>query len=86
MSFEAIARTAIRLLITGRGLLEWRTAHDVQRTACTNIFGFYRVMGVLPLTAAAGAVAVGICRPDAIWAAAGRARNVAHCPGDRVLA
>src|SRR4030095_10173864 len=50
VSLQAIARTAVRMLITGRRLLEWRTAREAQRTARTDLIGFYTFMWMQPLT------------------------------------
>jgi cellobiose phosphorylase len=66
LSLEAIGRTTVRMLITGRRLLEWRTARDAQRTARTDISGFYSSMWILPLTGAVAAVALRFFRPDAL--------------------
>ena len=69
VSIEAIVRTAVRLLITGRNLLEWRTARTAQRTAFTNLSGFYRSMWVLPLTATVCLLALCRFQPNALVAA-----------------
>jgi cyclic beta-1,2-glucan synthetase len=52
ISLEAIGRTAVRVLVTRRKLLEWRTARDAQRTAHTDLAGFFRSMWVQPGLAA----------------------------------
>jgi len=70
VSLEAIGRTAVRLLVTGRKLLEWRTARDAQRSAFASLFGFYFSMWVLPLTAAICLVALRLLRSDALVVAA----------------
>jgi hypothetical protein len=54
VSCSAILRTSARVLLTGRHLLEWRTASDAQRAALTGFGGTYRVMLVAPLAALAG--------------------------------
>ena len=54
VSLEAIVRTASRVLVTGRKLLEWRTASDAQRAARAGLGGFYASMwAVLAMAAAA---------------------------------
>lgn len=57
---QAIGRTAIRVLVTRRNLLEWQTARDAQRRGRTDLGGFYLSLWVLPTTAilAGGALAV----------------------------
>jgi cyclic beta-1,2-glucan synthetase len=69
LSFGAIARTSARVL-TGRHLLEWRTASDAQRSAVNGLAGTYRVMLVAPLAALAALVAIGIAAPRALAVAA----------------
>ncbi|MGA2500361.1 MAG: glucoamylase family protein, partial [Tepidisphaeraceae bacterium] len=66
VSTEAIVRTAVRLLVTGRKLLEWRTARTAQHAAFTNIPGFYSSMWVLPLTATICLLALCLVRPHAL--------------------
>jgi cyclic beta-1,2-glucan synthetase len=56
VSASAIVRTAGRVLLTGRRLLEWRTASEVQRSARNSVAAAYWLMGVAPLVA----VAVGL--------------------------
>ncbi|MGD0389711.1 MAG: glucoamylase family protein, partial [Tepidisphaeraceae bacterium] len=70
VSFEALGRTAARMLFTGRGLLEWRTAREAQRIAVTKLSGFYSSMGVLPLTATIAFLALRFLRPGALAVAA----------------
>ncbi len=53
ISLEAIGRTAARVLITGRKLLEWRTARDALRSARADLPGFYLSMWIQPALAAA---------------------------------
>jgi cyclic beta-1,2-glucan synthetase len=56
----AIARTAGRVLLTRRHLLEWRTASDTQRGVRTDLVGTFLEMWFAPVLAlaAAGALAV----------------------------
>ncbi|MGD0140140.1 MAG: glucoamylase family protein [Tepidisphaeraceae bacterium] len=70
VSLEAVGRTAVRMLFTGRRLLEWRTAREAQRTAMANLSGFYSSMGVLPLTAIIAFLALRLLRPGALPVAA----------------
>ena len=56
MGALAIARTAQRQLVTGRRMLEWRTARDAHNsTAQRHLIGAYTTMWAAPLAAAAGA-------------------------------
>ncbi len=70
VSADAVARTLVRLFITRRRLLEWRTAREAQRAAGTELAGYYRSMWVLPVTAALSLLALGILRPAALAVAA----------------
>ncbi len=66
VSIEAIGRTAVRMLVTGRRLLEWRTARDAQRNARTHLSGFYASMWVQPVLALGSALALNVFRNDAL--------------------
>ena len=70
VSCSAIVRTSGRVLVTGRHLLEWRTASDAQRSALSGLGGTYRVMLVAPLIALAAAVAMGLRTPQELAVAA----------------
>jgi cellobiose phosphorylase len=70
LSVDAIGRTAVRVLGTRRKLLEWRTASDAQRSARTDLAGFYVSMWVLPAVALLAAIVVGIARSSASAVAA----------------
>jgi cyclic beta-1,2-glucan synthetase len=56
ISASAILRTAGRVLVTRRKLLEWHTASDAQRRSQTSVSGSYAVMWIAPLIAAAAIV------------------------------
>ncbi len=66
LNLEAIVCTMLRMGFTHRRLLQWRTAYDAQRTACGNIFGFYRAMWALPLLAITTGLALAYLRPNAL--------------------
>jgi cyclic beta-1,2-glucan synthetase len=70
LSTTAIARTAVRVLFTGRGLLEWRTARDAQQSQRANLAESYLVMWVAPLAAAVAALALSLHARAALGAAA----------------
>jgi cyclic beta-1,2-glucan synthetase len=69
-SLQAIGRTAARMLMTHKHLLEWRTAREAQRTAVSNLSGVYAQMWILPLTAALCLAALRLFRPQALTVAA----------------
>ena len=57
VSVSAIARTGVRVLVTKRRLLEWRTARDAQR-ARSGLLGTYAAMWAAPATAVGVALAL----------------------------
>ena len=71
VAFGAIARTAVRVFITRRKLLEWQTARDAQRGARDrDVAGAYLTMWVAPFGAIAAAVGLGIQHRAALPSAA----------------
>ncbi len=65
----AMLRTAWRMLITKRHLLEWSASGDEDRGLETGILWSYRAMWVCPFSAAGAAVALSWARPAALTAA-----------------
>src|SRR5439155_24763147 len=59
-----------RVLVTGRKLLEWRTARDAQHTARSDPAGFYISMWILPVTAVTVTISLRIVRPESLAIAA----------------
>ncbi|MDB4958621.1 MAG: beta-(1,2)-glucan production associated transrane protein [Myxococcales bacterium] len=55
-SLDAIGRSVLRMLVTRRKLLEWRTARDVQRTAHVSLRGSFAAMWIGPALAITTAV------------------------------
>ncbi|MEO5959489.1 MAG: cyclic beta 1-2 glucan synthetase, partial [Opitutaceae bacterium] len=53
ISLDAIGRTLLRLLVTHKRLLEWRTASEAERTARTDLGSFYLSMWIAPAIALA---------------------------------
>ncbi len=70
VNLSAIARATLRVLITRRKLLEWKTAADAQRSARTTCRGSYASMWIAPVIAIATAVALQQYRPEALRFAA----------------
>jgi cellobiose phosphorylase len=66
-ALDAIGRAALRVLITRRKLLEWRTARDAQRAAKGSLAAAFRAMWVGPVVAIGAAIAL---PPEARLAAA----------------
>jgi len=64
ISFDAIARTLVRVLWTKKNLLEWKTASSADRGAPDSLAGFYRTMWFAPAIAAVTTLAVGLFRPE----------------------
>jgi len=67
LGFTSIARASMRMLVTRRNLLEWRTAADAQRTADTSVAGSYGIMWIQPVTAASIALALALLAPHALY-------------------
>lgn len=70
ISLDAIGRTLLRLLITRRRLLEWKTSSEAERTATTRMAGFFWQMVPAPLVAFALGVTVFLVQPASFAAAA----------------
>jgi cyclic beta-1,2-glucan synthetase len=64
ISFDAIARTLVRVLWTRKNLLEWKTASSAERGAPDALAGFYRTMWFSPAAAALTTLAVSLLRPE----------------------
>ncbi len=54
-SVEAILRSLVRMFVTRRRLLEWRTARDAERAGRVGLSGSYRAMWIGPTIAVAAA-------------------------------
>jgi len=65
-SLDAIARTAWRLLITHRRLLEWNPSSGPDRNDRTDLAGSYLTMWIAPVIAAAAAIILATLRPTAL--------------------
>jgi cellobiose phosphorylase len=68
-SLDAIVRTAWRLLITHRRLLEWNPSGGTDRTGRTDLAGSCRAMWIAPAIATAAAISIALLRPAALVAA-----------------
>jgi cellobiose phosphorylase len=79
VSLDAIGRTLLRLLVTRKRLLEWRTSSDSEITSRTDLAGFYATMWIAPAAALATGAFLATMQPAhlplalpilAIWLAA----------------
>ena len=68
-SADAVLRTLVRLILTKRNLLQWRTSSDAEQSAWTDLAGAWRAMWMGPLIALFLAVYLIRCRVDALEAA-----------------
>ncbi len=66
ISLEAIGRTLARVLVSGRRLLEWRTASDAQRSAAAGLVSTYASMWILPVVAVAVATGLALRHPGGL--------------------
>ena len=64
VSLDAIGRTLVRMLITHKRLLEWRTSSEAARAKRTDLAGSYRAMWVAPAVALAGGLLVFVREPS----------------------
>jgi cyclic beta-1,2-glucan synthetase len=65
-SLDAIARTAIRMLVTRRRLLEWSPSTDPDRNTHSSFFASYRSMWIAPLLASLAGIYLALSRPAAL--------------------
>ncbi|HSZ59322.1 MAG TPA: glucoamylase family protein, partial [Tepidisphaeraceae bacterium] len=70
INLDAIGRAMARVRVSGRKLLEWRTARDVQRTSRSDLLGFYTSMWVSPAVAGVVALVLTLFRSGSLEAAA----------------
>ncbi|RPJ50326.1 MAG: cyclic beta 1-2 glucan synthetase, partial [Acidobacteria bacterium] len=68
-SLDAFVRTAARMLVTRRRLLEWSPSADPDRDNRTSLFASCRSMWIGPLLATAAGVFLAVSRPAALAAA-----------------
>ncbi|MBK9167499.1 MAG: cyclic beta 1-2 glucan synthetase [Bryobacterales bacterium] len=68
-SLDAIARTAGRMLITQRRLLEWVASGDPNGSGRTDLAASFRTMWIAPVVAAASLIHLSLSRPAALWVA-----------------
>ncbi len=67
---DAILRTGARVWVTGRNLLEWRTAADAQRSAKDDVVASYAATWISPTLAIGGTIALALLQPRALFVAA----------------
>ena len=70
ISLGSIARVFVRLWLTKRKLLEWKTAADAERTQRTGFAAIYGSMWIAPIAAAAVALQLVLGQVAALWLAA----------------
>jgi cellobiose phosphorylase len=69
VSLDAIGRTLLRLLVTHKRLLEWRTSSDSEQTTRSDLASFFVTMWVAPAVALAMGVFLAILQPAQLPAA-----------------
>jgi len=65
-SLDAIVRTAWRMLVTHKRLLEWSPSGNPDRFGCTDLAGFCRTMWIAPVIAFSAALYLTFARPSAL--------------------
>jgi cellobiose phosphorylase len=68
-SLDAVLRSLVRVLITGRRLLEWDTSSDVESTSRSELRAYYSAMAGAPAVAALVLAGLVLVRPPALEAA-----------------
>ncbi len=71
LSLDAIGRTILRLLITRRRMLQWRTMSDAHRHARSGLVGAYVTMGISVIVVAGAATAIALLAPATLPTASG---------------
>ncbi len=66
VSLDAIGRTLLRVWITHRRMLEWQTSSDAERTARTDLAGFYATMWIAPTLALVSGGAMALWQPGEV--------------------
>ncbi len=66
IALSAIVNTGVRMLFTGRKLLQWRTAKDAERSARTGLPAAYARMWIVPVLAIAVVFAIASRNPGAL--------------------
>ncbi|HUU60408.1 MAG TPA: glucoamylase family protein, partial [Phycisphaerae bacterium] len=65
-SLDAMMRTAWRMLITHKRLLQWNPSSDSGRNSSTDLVGSYRTMWISPLVAAAAVITLAASKPTVL--------------------
>ncbi|MGL4370386.1 MAG: cyclic beta 1-2 glucan synthetase, partial [Spirochaetota bacterium] len=66
MNIDAILRTAWRLCVSRKRLLEWKTHADASGTAYDGVLSYYRFMGIVPVCSTAAGIILFIYVPQMI--------------------
>lgn len=69
ISMDAIVRTLLRLLVTHKQLLEWKTSSDSELVSRNDLASCYARMWIAPVTALASALFLAIMQPTLLAAA-----------------
>ena len=70
MSLDAILRTGVRMLLTHKRMLEWKTASDTERDGCSGLARAVQTMWVAPAVAAIAALGIATGHPEDLPVAA----------------
>jgi len=68
-SLDAIVRTAWRMLVTKKRLLEWSPSNDPNRTSGANLAAFYRMMWIAPVIAVSAGLYLTASQPAVLGVA-----------------
>jgi cellobiose phosphorylase len=68
-SVDAIVRTLVRVFVTKKKLLEWKTSSAAERTASAGLPGYFRTLGIAPAIAFGTLALLVLERPDLLFVA-----------------
>ncbi len=63
ISLDAVTRTLVRLIVTRKRLLEWRTSSDSENTSHAGLLGFHSTMWIAPALALISGLTLAILQP-----------------------
>ena len=84
-SLDAVLRTACRLLITHRRLLEWNPSSGTDRNGRTDLVGSYRAMWIAPVIAVAATITLVLLRPSRAGCGCADSRSLVCLPRHSLL-
>ncbi len=66
---DAVVRTLVRIHWTRSKMLEWKTSSDSERSASSDLAGFFRAMSIAPLVSVATSFSLAVTHPETLMVA-----------------